>query len=831
MLNALAAIAATLCLGSPSEAMTYREAVESLLPRLSEPEPPGEVLFAEDFERGSLEGWTVDAGWKVVDAPDGGHCGEVTSSDDHEDLVLNTRIAVALDHPIALVCKVRRATGNADPYLRLDFVDADGNTGEPYAHQTTFPARSEWADAVLLISDWFPEYTRAVTIHFHLQPDANATLALDDIRVVDLFQAADERVQGELSDRLAKLLALRDRVQALPPDAGPDPWRRWLTDGLAQAEAGIEDCRDLQPGTPAFSNALARPASAVARLTDALAALESGEPKLSGAAPLLVYATQPMPSTMVLPYSAELTGVLAQEVRLRACVGEYESASIVLWAPEDIADLTVRVQSLSGPGGAIPARNVDIRWVKCWYQAGSAPHGVGQDRGRKVLVPELLLKDDSLVEVDLDGELNRLKLSFPDGPRYIDVNDPTDVPWGWKAALEDYPVRDAQELQPLDLPARRNKQVWLTVRVPDGARPGAYRGRLSILAGGKRLVQLPFVVEVLPFSLAPPRTHYDIDADFTGSLYYWGELDPTGAGTIGFKIKSEEQFRAELRHMFEHNIVAPTMILGSQCVYEDEALFRKTLSIMRETGLSGRPLHFGGSDMIGAPTGPAELEALKERIERTLATAREYGFPEVYFYGLDEASGDRLRSQRAAWEAVHEAGGKVIVSAFRGQFEAVGDILDLCNWAGPPDPALAPLWHGQDAKMWNYANPQTPVEDPAVYRRNYGFVLWKADYDGACTYCYMDSSGTPWNDFDCNAYRDHNVAYPTVDGIVPTLALEGYREAFDDVKYATTLRLAAARAEAGASADALEWLESIDPHTADLDATRAEMIRRIIALN
>jgi len=139
--------------------------------------------------------------------------------------------------------------------------------------------------------------------------------------------------------------------------------------------------------------------------------------------------------------------------------------------------------------------------------------------------------------------------------------------------------------------------------------------------------------------------------------------------------------------------------------------------------------------------------------------------------------------------------------------------------------------------VWNYANPQTPVEDPEVYRRNYGLYDWRLDLDGVCTYCFMDSSGTQWNDFDCDSYRDHCLAYPTVDGVVGTLAIEGLREALDDVKYATALLTladklepegtAATRAEAKA---AREWLDEVDTRQADLDAVRREMVRRIVGL-
>jgi hypothetical protein len=329
-----------------------------------------------------------------------------------------------------------------------------------------------------------------------------------------------------------------------------------------------------------------------------------------------------------------------------------------------------------------------------------------------------------------------------------------------------------------------------------------------------------------------------LDEEFTYSLYYWGELDPDGAGSIGYKYKSEEQFRAELRLLREHGIVAPTVIWSPQIVYADEALFRRHLEIAREIGMSGRPLHFGDSGMIGNPTEPAALEALQANVRKTIAIAAEYGFPEVYFYALDEARGDRLRSQRTAWEAVHEAGGKIIVSGYADHLKEVGDTLDLLNRAGNPEAEPAAEWHKRGHKVWNYAHPQTPPENPELYRRNYGLFLWRIDFDGACTYCFMDSSGTAWNDFDCDAYRDHNLGYPTVNGVVGTLALEGFREGVDDVRYATTLRLRAEKARdsgdaqaRAAAQEAVAWLEAIDPKTADLDEVRRKLVRHILALH
>ena len=85
--------------------------------------------------------------------------------------------------------------------------------------------------------------------------------------------------------------------------------------------------------------------------------------------------------------------------------GEYEPASFVIRANEDISSLQVEATDLTGASGSIPSSNVDIRVVKCWYQAGVDV----DEMSPKLLTPELLLKDDSLVKVE--GEENYLKIS------------------------------------------------------------------------------------------------------------------------------------------------------------------------------------------------------------------------------------------------------------------------------------------------------------------------------------------------------------------------------------------------------------------------------------
>jgi len=93
-------------------------------------------------------------------------------------------------------------------------------------------------------------------------------------------------------------------------------------------------------------------------------------------------------------------------------------------------------------------------------------------------------------------------------------------------------------------------------------------------------------------------------------------------------------------------------------------------------------------------------------------------------------------------------------------------------------------------------------------------------------YAYQHSFGHVWNDFDDVHYRDHVMAYPTVDGVIDTLQWEGYREGVDDTRYLATLleAIRAAGPEKKPLADAAQgWLDALDP-TGDLDAIRTRFI-------
>jgi len=198
----------------------------------------------------------------------------------------------------------------------------------------------------------------------------------------------------------------------------------------------------------------------------------------------------------------------------------------------------------------------------------------------------------------------------------------------------------------------------------------------------------------------------------------------------------------------------------------------------------------------------------------------------VYFYGEDEAMGEALRAQKAAWKATQEAGARTFVAGYAGTFEAMGGLLNCAVYFGRPTEQEAAKWHGVGSTVLSYANPQVGVEDPLVYRRNYGLALWRAGFDGAMDYAYQHAFHAVWNDFDDPDYRDHVFAYPTANGVVGTLQWEGFREGVDDVRYIATLQAEVALASPDLAAQGQRFLNRIDPG-GDLDHIRSRVVEQI----
>jgi len=440
------------------------------------------------------------------------------------------------------------------------------------------------------------------------------------------------------------------------------------------------------------------------------------------------------------------------------------------------------------------------------------------------------VNDDNLIRTNISQQDNYLKVTAPDGAtRYVWISNPDEKCSSGHPSIEELPVKDSPYLLPLDIAKGYNKQFWITVKVPDNASPGNYKGLIRLKTPKEMLMEIEFTLTVLPFKLDPPCC--------TSSIYYSGKLDKKGNGSLSSELKNELQLRKDFENMAEHGISNPVCYQPY-----DELLLKKYLDIKRDSGLIMSPFYYLEMGIYGELVNfnPSEVSSLEERVKKIIGLGKAYGMSEFYFYAIDEAKGDRLASQRQAWELIHKAGGKVFVAGIKGaNFKLIGDVQDLLICEGELSREEAANWHSAGHKIWSYSNPQSGVKNPEIYRKNFGIRLWQYDYDGACTFAYQCSMGNIWNDFDYIKYRDHCFAYPAVDGVINTIAWEGYREAVKDAKYLTTLLnlITVLKKTSGSDTASLieaerfiKELKSSDVATADIDEVRDRIIGYILLL-
>lgn len=526
-----------------------------------------------------------------------------------------------------------------------------------------------------------------------------------------------------------------------------------------------------------------------------------------------VYIVPAITDNKILPESSISSSCISDTIYIRASPGEFEPASFVIRSNRNVNSLKVESTKLTGNNGVIQSSNVDIRTVKCWYQGN---YGNYINSAGRYLTPELLLKDDSLIKVT-DDTISRGDVSNPKGRNYlkltngsyIDISNSAPQSQSLIIPISQRPVRDADNLQPVNIESTKNKQFWITVNVPNNTNEGNYSGIIYLKSNDKTITKIKLNLQVLPIDLPKSNLEY--------SIYYRGMI--TDKGSISSEEKTIEQFTAENKNMLNHGVTNPTVYHTSS-----DNVLKQVLSIRNNVGIDNTNLYYLGLWI---------WDNSKISYYKTLATT--YGVSNLYAYGPDEQDMKNAKSQ-SQMTAVHNAGGKVLNAQSPEQADSVANILDLAVVQGVPNVTLANKYHSYGHKIFSYADPQVYPEYPRLFRMNYGLLLWQNDYDGAMDYAYQHSFGDIWNDFDDGTCRDHVFAYPTMNGVIDTIQWEGFREGVDDVRYLTALQntIITANAQGKDTTEAENYLANLknsDLSSQDLDVVRSQMANYTIELH
>ncbi|GIP31770.1 hypothetical protein [Paenibacillus sp. J2TS4] len=578
--------------------------------------------------------------------------------------------------------------------------------------------------------------------------------------------------------------------------------------------------------------------------------------------PFIVYdvpALSPLPR---LPDDVPEDGIISDRISLISAQGEFEAASFVLAPLRDVNSVTFTTYDLQGKEGTIPASAVDLRVVKTWYQGGTAWYSYFSDSSKSVLVPELLLHDENLVQVDTARKGNSLRVDYTTGSQYVDISNIPTMEFDFYSE----PVEDSPTLLPITLKQGESKQMWLTTKVPLGTPAGIYKGSIDITADGAPAGRISLHIRVLPFELPDPKTYYDLNKDFYVMLYNHSRLKETLKATDGNTELAETRLLNEYRNMADHNVIH---LPGPYYSAADKSTFLRQLELMAQAGLDLDPLfgvkqayppysiYMQYNNYLNAkkayesnPTDENKQKmdtfynAWRKGIEdHKVAIAEAFdiaagavGHTNLYFDGWDEASWGLLQFQQELWEHIQDKGGKVYATGHASHLE-LETPENFLNWVGEPTREKADQWHalGGDRLITNYAYPHTGPENPDLMRQRHGMWPYKANYDATYNYIYYENPTNIWNDNASSEFRAFNLVYPTRTNVIDTIAWEGYREGIDDIRYATKLKQVAADAmDSGvqeritAATHALNWLESVDERSTNQDLLRLEMIRHIL---
>ncbi len=675
--------------------------------------------------------------------------------------------------------------------------------------------------------------------------------ALADIRVWNVAAPAEEILNMAVSAAARKETADAFTAAAKTPGV-PASFRAWCDAQTAAANAfgdsaAVRDWMRLQKARWDLPE--------LTRLAAATTAPSLAE------APFLPIAIYPYHWLKRLPFRLPEDGAPCNALALRAAQGEYEGASFMAY-PYRSGTLFIEPTELTGPKGAkLPASVLDVRTVKFWHSHASGWNSYfGGGKQFPVLTGEILLHDDALVKVDRENHRNYLRLSDPDGTRYVDISV-AGTPENMETFLTGAePVYDASSFQPMPIRDGDLSQFWITAHVPADATPGDYTGSLALTLDGKPAGALPVTLHVYPFKLPRAAPRYNIDQHFFGTWYnHIGlstKLEPGHYGGGNSLSNACRRLLGEYRNLAAHN---QFNIFGVAYGNVDQAdLHDLQIGLMKEAGLDtdvlkgdlpgmdgewcasmGRNKELYNND-ISVEANPAlfaqRMAAYTNLVRTSLGMLRErLGHTHVYCYGIDEAGPNTVRREMPFFATLQHFGGKAYISMAVSEW--CGFMADYDNIPAHIGRTASHNWHEAGCQVGTYAAPFTGPENPELWRRSMGIRIYMSNFDGISNYCWYEAFNV-WNNFvNSGRYGNFCIVYPTSDGVVDTVGWEAQREGVDDMRYLTLLRRLARAAMRSDKRDlqrlgrrSYAWAELIDPESIELDDMRVEASKRIIAL-
>lgn len=487
---------------------------------------------------------------------------------------------------------------------------------------------------------------------------------------------------------------------------------------------------------------------------------------------------------VLFPNAVPLAEERVVGLKAAACGGEREPVVFAVRAPRDLEDAQVTVTDLQGDAGTIPASAVEVRSVRYHPKEGQSRWGPFNE-------------------------------TVMDVPLFLEK-------------------RDA-----LSVAADTNQPIWLTVHVPDGAKPGTYTGAVEIKAAGSPAAQLPFTLEVYPFRLAEPQGRFfgmytKMRTDPAWLAETFADMRAHGMTTIGLCGNSG---------------LAMSVQDGKVAIdWNGESALERNMDEYVRAGFPEPMVWLMGGDIpafcekIGAIDTDEFAEAYRQVIIQIRAHGDAAGWPEIICQPVDEPfehakSLDRAKRLLQILKSIpgvrtENDGMNGAWQNFTEQFYELTDCLvlhdgptlhrgqlDMDEWWAFQDKAT------RDGKQIWFYNIDLTAWHPEPIRFMTGFGLWKSRATGVIEWAYMfpvkeDDPGAVYSQSQALLYR-----FPQAPGESggPTVAYEAAREGVDDYRYLLTLSQLVEKARKAGKAELADAIW--EPIQAKLDAASFEGCR------
>lgn len=447
--------------------------------------------------------------------------------------------------------------------------------------------------------------------------------------------------------------------------------------------------------------------------------------------------------------------------------GEFEPVTFGVYPVRDLENFRVRVSSLQGEGGTIDSSHLTVRLANYWNMG--YPRYTSRDTYRRL--PELL----ELVTVH----------SSPKG-----------------------------ECQ----------RWWIQVHVPEDAKPGVYKGNVTIWDDGfDQAVEIPLTFQVLGFSLkSDPAKHY--------SSYYYVK------NSVQYKGKDESFIQKatgnEYRAMVDYGLdMLPTFYLqmdekNEKIVVRNE----EELNRMLAAGMKG-PLPVTGDSVIArvyqktTPDGKREshwvisqmpppefYEQVTALFKSFIEDCREKGWPEAICCPMDEVAASHKEFGLKVYQAVHDSGIRTYATKdpIAADAEAYRPYIDI--WCSQPYsiPYEKIVSQGR-YEYWCYPNHNAgEIKERVVMckggRMTYGFGFWKSGYTTLIPWNWNWTSGPDQFDYLRGSHSGCGQRIGDDGEVIPAVYWDCFREGRDDARYIYTLQQAIVEREGSDDADCQKFV-------------------------